>query len=115
MRTRSTLTPLARLAGAAAVAATAASLTAATPASADAAATRSVSAVGSGSGCARVDHSSGIATQTVRVTNNCSYTISFSVRRVGQNSPCYIVRPHHWRSYKWANGLNYQGITWNCS
>ncbi len=68
-----------------------------------------------GPSCARVDHSSGIVTQTVKVTNNCRYTVSFSVRRVGQNSPCYIVRPGHWRTYKWANGLNYQGITWNCS
>jgi hypothetical protein len=68
-----------------------------------------------GPSCARVEHSSGIVTQTVKVTNNCRSTISFSVRRVGQNSPCYIVRPGHWRTYKWANGLNYQGITWNCS
>ncbi len=65
--------------------------------------------------CARVDHSSGYITQTVKVTNNCSYTVSFSVRRQGPDSPCYIVRPGGWRTYKWANGLNYQGIRWNCS
>ncbi|MBX6385214.1 MAG: hypothetical protein IRZ07_19965 [Microbispora sp.] len=65
--------------------------------------------------CARVTHTSGYITQTVKVTNHCRYTISFSVRRVGPDSPCYIVRPGYYRSYKWSNGLNYQGIRWNCS
>ncbi|GAA3427965.1 hypothetical protein ACWDTT_10975 [Streptosporangium sandarakinum] len=65
--------------------------------------------------CVRVSHSSGYVTQTVKVTNNCTSTVSFSVRRVGPDSPCFIVGPNRWRSYKWGNGLNYQGIRWNCS
>ncbi|MEU9831749.1 hypothetical protein AB0D67_09415 [Streptosporangium sp. NPDC048047] len=65
--------------------------------------------------CVHVSHSSGYVTQTVKVTNDCASTISFSVRRVGPDSPCFIVGPHRWRSYKWGNGLNYQGIRWNCS
>ncbi|XVQ82456.1 hypothetical protein ACQP2K_26795 [Microbispora siamensis] len=69
----------------------------------------------SAASCARVNHSTGYVTQTVKVTNNCGYTVSFSVRRVGPDSPCYIVRPGHYRTYKWGNGLNYQGIRWNCS
>jgi hypothetical protein len=64
--------------------------------------------------CVSVRHTAGNITQTVYVTNNCSRTVSFVVHRVGPDSPCLHVSPHHWRSYKWANGLNYQGTTFGC-
>ncbi|MTD54318.1 hypothetical protein [Amycolatopsis pithecellobii] len=65
--------------------------------------------------CVNVRHTVGTATQTVYVTNNCSYTVSFVVHRVGPDSPCLHAGPHGGsRSYKWANGLNYQGISFGC-
>jgi hypothetical protein len=64
--------------------------------------------------CVNVRHTAGILTQTVYVTNNCSYTVSFVVHRVGPDSPCLHAAPHETRSYKWANGLNYQGTTFGC-
>jgi hypothetical protein len=64
--------------------------------------------------CVKVRHTVGTITQTVYVTNNCSYTVSFVVHRVGPDSPCLHATPNSWRSYEWANGLNYQGITFGC-
>src|SRR5207344_1377352 len=34
--------------------------------------------------------------------------------RVGPDSPCLHASPGWFRSYKWANGLNYQGTTFGC-
>lgn len=66
--------------------------------------------------CATVRHTVGTITQTVRVTNNCSYRVSFRVRiALHQDSPCYIVQPHHWRSVKWSRAQAFQGISWNCA
>lgn len=64
--------------------------------------------------CVNVRHTVGTITQTVSVTNNCSDTVSFVVHRVGPDSPCLHVAPNSWRSYEWANGLNYQGTTFGC-
>jgi hypothetical protein len=64
--------------------------------------------------CVNVRHSAGIITQTVYVENNCSTTVSFIVHRVGPDSPCLHASPGHTRSYKWGNGLNYQGTTFGC-
>ncbi|ADG87382.1 hypothetical protein [Thermobispora bispora] len=65
--------------------------------------------------CAYVSHKVGRVTQTVRVTNYCRYTISFSVKRRGPDSPCYILRPRHYKWYQWARGLDFQGIRWHCA
>jgi len=64
--------------------------------------------------CVAVRHTTGIITQTVYVTNHCSSTVSFVVHRVGPDSPCLHASPGATRSYKWANGLNYQGTTFGC-
>lgn len=64
--------------------------------------------------CVKVTHTTGTFTQTVYVTNNCRSTVSFVVHRVGPDSPCLHASPNTVRSYKWANGLNYQGITFGC-
>jgi hypothetical protein len=64
--------------------------------------------------CVKLKHDAGIVTQTVYVTNNCSSTVSFVVHRVGPDSPCLHASPGHTRSYKWGNGLNYQGTTFGC-
>lgn len=64
--------------------------------------------------CASVKHTSGFVTQTTTVTNHCSYTVSFVVNRVGADSPCLHAAPDTSRSYKWANGFNYQGTTFGC-
>ncbi|MFF0309478.1 hypothetical protein ACFYSC_18800 [Streptosporangium sp. NPDC004379] len=64
--------------------------------------------------CVRYSHSSGIITQTVTVENRCPYTVSFSIRKVGLDSPCYIVRPGKGKWFKWANGVDFQGIRWGC-
>jgi hypothetical protein len=64
--------------------------------------------------CVDVWHNSGIVTQTVYVRNRCSYVVSFVVHRVGPDSPCLHASPGTTRSYKWANGLNYQGTTFGC-
>jgi hypothetical protein len=66
--------------------------------------------------CIKVSHTVGLATQTVYVRNRCRWTtVSFVVRRVGPDSPCFILRPHHYRSYKWARYGAFQGIRWNCT
>jgi hypothetical protein len=59
-------------------------------------------------------HNSGIVTQTVYVTNHCSRTVSFIVHRVGPDSPCLRASPGTTGSYKWGNGLDYQGTTFGC-
>jgi hypothetical protein len=64
--------------------------------------------------CVNLRHNSGIVTQTVYVTNNCSRTVSFVVHRVGPDSPCLHASPGTTRTYKWGNGLNYQGTTFGC-
>lgn len=64
--------------------------------------------------CVKLRHTAGIVTQTVYVTNNCSSTVSFVVHRVGPDSPCLHASPGYTRSYKWSNGLNYQGTTFGC-
>jgi hypothetical protein len=64
--------------------------------------------------CVKVRHTAGIVTQTVYVTNNCSRTVSFIVHRRGPDSPCLHASPGHTRTYKWANGLDYQGTTFGC-
>ena len=64
--------------------------------------------------CVKLRHTAGIVTQTVYVTNKCSSTVSFIVHRVGPDSPCVHASPGHTRSYKWGNGLNYQGTTFGC-
>jgi hypothetical protein len=64
--------------------------------------------------CVTVRHDAGIITQTVYVTNHCSSTVSFVVHRVGPDSPCLHASPGDTRSYKWSNGLNYQGTTFGC-
>ena len=64
--------------------------------------------------CVNVRHTAGTFTQTVYVTNYCSSTVSFVVHRVGPDSPCLHAAPGYTRSYKWGNGLNYQGTTFGC-
>lgn len=64
--------------------------------------------------CVTVSHSSGWVTQTTTVTNRCGYTVSFVVHRVGPDSPCLHASPNTSRSYKWSNGLNYEGTTFGC-
>jgi hypothetical protein len=65
--------------------------------------------------CASVRHTVGTVTQTVTVCNrSCASTISFVVRRVGLDSPCLHAAPRACRSYRWANGFNYQGTDFGC-
>ncbi|MEV0585950.1 hypothetical protein [Nonomuraea sp. NPDC050310] len=66
--------------------------------------------------CVRVDHWTGRVSQTVKVTNNCTYRISFQVKRVGPDSPCFLVNGNGYgRTYQWARYANFQGIRWNCA
>ena len=65
--------------------------------------------------CVKTTHDAGNITQTVYVKNRCPRaTISFVVHRTGPDSPCLHVAPGHTRSYRWANGLDYQGTTYGC-
>jgi hypothetical protein len=65
--------------------------------------------------CVETTHNAGNVTQTVYVENHCPRaTISFVVHRTGPDSPCLHVAPGHVRSYKWANGLDYQGTSYGC-
>jgi hypothetical protein len=68
-----------------------------------------------GHSCAKVEHWTGTITQSVRVTNNCSYTFSYRVRRTGPDSPCIILDPGESATYQWGRGLDFQGIAWDCA
>jgi hypothetical protein len=68
-----------------------------------------------GPACAKVEHWNGSVSQTVKVTNNCSYVISYVVNRVGRDSPCIVLNPGEWQTFQWPRyGLPFQGISWNC-
>lgn len=67
-------------------------------------------------GCATVKHWTGRVTQSVRVTNNCKYTISFQVKRRGPDPRCTVLasgRSYTWQWTRW--GGQWQGIRWNCA
>ncbi|SEM73167.1 hypothetical protein [Nonomuraea pusilla] len=67
-------------------------------------------------GCAAVKHWTGRVTQSVRVTNNCSYTISFQVKRRGPDPRCTVLAPHRSATAQWSRwGAQWQGIRWNCA
>lgn len=68
-----------------------------------------------GPSCARVDHSVGNITQTVKITNKCRRTVSAIVQRAGGDSPCYIIRPGNARKEKWSKFQAFQGIKWDCA
>jgi hypothetical protein len=65
--------------------------------------------------CVKITHDAGIVSQTVYVHNRCkTRTFSFIVHKQGFDSPCLHVSPFNIRSYRWTNGLNYQGTTFGC-
>ncbi|RVX40895.1 hypothetical protein EDD27_3336 [Nonomuraea polychroma] len=107
---------LLRTSVAAAVAAALAGSLAAAPAEATAT-TATTAAAAAGPRCARVDHWVHWFDQSVRITNNCRYTVSAVVRHAnGPDSPCYIIRPGNSRKYTWPRFRQaFQGIRWDCA
>ncbi|WP_113699540.1 hypothetical protein [Nonomuraea lactucae] len=67
--------------------------------------------------CARVAHWVHWFSQSVRITNNCRYTVTAVVRHAkGPDSPCYIIRPGKSRKYTWPRfRQSFQGIRWDCA
>ncbi|MEV7009677.1 hypothetical protein [Streptosporangium sp. NPDC051022] len=71
---------------------------------------------GAAMGCAKVEHWTGRVTQSVRVTNNCGYTISFQVKRRGPDPRCTVLTDRHSYTWQWTRwGGQWQGIRWNCA
>jgi hypothetical protein len=64
--------------------------------------------------CVDVEHTVGTITQTVTVTNNCSYTVSFVIHRAGPDSPCLHASPGTSRGMRWTRAAAYQGTTYDC-
>ncbi|MFI6909648.1 hypothetical protein ACIBKY_50895 [Nonomuraea sp. NPDC050394] len=63
--------------------------------------------------CAKVKHTTGITSQTVKVTNNCSYGVAWYVDKEGPNSVCFYTGPGRWQSHKWRKIDAYHG-TFTC-
>jgi len=68
-----------------------------------------------GPACAPVSHWVSGHTQTVSITNRCSYTVTAKVRRIGPDGPCWILRPGYRASMTWGRPFAFQGIQWNCA
>lgn len=64
--------------------------------------------------CVSVKHDAGNITQTVYVSNHCKKTVSWKVHRTGPDSPCLSTKPGNKGYYRWSNGLDFQGMSWNC-
>jgi hypothetical protein len=64
-------------------------------------------------GCFSVRHTTGIATQTVYVSNRCSYGVRWYIDREGPNSPCYYTGPGRSSSVRWRKNDAYHG-TYRC-
>lgn len=64
--------------------------------------------------CTTVRQTSGITTQTVYVTNNCSYSVGYYVDKEGPNSRCFFVNANGGKSsYQWTKRDVYHG-TYRC-
>ncbi|MGN9837107.1 hypothetical protein ACTMTI_03175 [Nonomuraea sp. H19] len=99
-----------------AIVAGALSLGALSAAPAQAVTTGATAAGAAAAGCAKVEHWTGRATQSVRVTNNCGYTISYQVKRRGPDPRCTILADGQSRTWQWTRwGGQWQGIRWNCA
>ncbi|WP_214325043.1 hypothetical protein [Nonomuraea sediminis] len=66
--------------------------------------------------CVSVQHWTGKVTQTVKVTNNCNYAVSYQVKRRGPDPSCVVLQPggSHWN--QWTRYFaQWQGIRWWCA
>ncbi|HLL85367.1 MAG TPA: hypothetical protein VK420_22035 [Longimicrobium sp.] len=59
--------------------------------------------------CAPPRHTTGITTQTISVTNRCSYGVAWYVDREGPNSACFYSPPGATTSTKWPKQDAYHG------
>ncbi|MGW0804952.1 hypothetical protein [Nonomuraea sp. NPDC002799] len=63
--------------------------------------------------CVSYRHTTGAITQTVYLTNNCSYGLGWYVDKEGPNSSCYHASAGASRKYKWGRADAYHG-TYRC-
>ncbi|WP_378784865.1 hypothetical protein ACFMQL_05985 [Nonomuraea fastidiosa] len=55
-------------------------------------------------------------THKVQVLNNCSYSVTYQVKRRGPDSDCLTLAPYQHRISWWQRwGRQYQGIRWWCA
>lgn len=65
--------------------------------------------------CTVVEHEVATASQSLTVTNRCSYQIHFRVRTVERLTACRTLGPGGIATYRWPLEDAYRGLDWNCA
>ncbi|MFI6094947.1 hypothetical protein ACIA8G_05300 [Lentzea sp. NPDC051213] len=65
--------------------------------------------------CAVVKHEAATASQSLTVTNRCTYQVHFRIRTAESLTGCKTLNPGGITTYRWPLKDAYQGIEWNCN
>ncbi len=52
--------------------------------------------------------------QEVQIQNQCRYSVTFAVLTAGPDSPCLLLKPNEFNSWRWSRLLGWEGVRFGC-